>query len=149
MNKQTLEHMKQLRLYGMYRAFDSSLSPQSTNYTSDELVAYLIQSEWDDRQDRKIERLTKAARFRYSAVMEAIDFDPSRCLDKNQIQRFASCDFIKHKQNILVTGSTGAGKVIWHRPLVTKRVHWGIKSCIITLINFLPCLKPQKQMGLT
>ena len=85
MNTQTLEHMKQLRLYGMYRAFDSSLSLQSTNYTSDELVAYLIQSEWDDRQDRKIERLTKAARFRYSAVMEAIDFDPSRCLDKNQI----------------------------------------------------------------
>jgi hypothetical protein len=55
--------MKQLRLYGMYRAFDSSLSPQSINYTNDELIAYLLQSEWDDRQNRKIERLTKAMRI--------------------------------------------------------------------------------------
>ena len=45
MNKQTLEHMKQLRLYGMYRAFDSSLSPQSINYTNDELIAPLTNVE--------------------------------------------------------------------------------------------------------
>ena len=110
MNTQILEQMKQLRLYGMHRAFDSSLSPQSTAYTQDELVAHLIQSEWDDRQNRKIERLTKNARFRYSAVVEAIDYEPSRCLDKNQIQRFASCDFVNQNQNVLITGSTGAGK---------------------------------------
>nr|WP_262714207.1 ATP-binding protein [Paenimyroides baculatum] len=66
-------------------------------YTNDELVAYLLQSEWDDRQNRKIERLTKAAHFRYSAVMEAIDYDASRSLDKNQIQRFSSCNFIEQK----------------------------------------------------
>jgi DNA replication protein DnaC len=110
MNTKTLEQMKQLRLYGMHRAFESSLTPESVNYTSDELIAYLTQSEWDDRQNRKIDRLTKSAHFRYSAVMEAIDYDPSRALDKNHIQRFASCDFIKNKQNILITGSTGAGK---------------------------------------
>ena len=110
MNTQTLEQMKQLRLHGMHRAFDTSLSLQSINYTNDELIAYLMQSEWDDRQNRKIERLTKSARFRYSAVMENIDYDPTRNIDKNQTQRFASCDFVKQKENILVTGSTGAGK---------------------------------------
>ena len=112
MNTQTLEQMKQLRLYGMIRAFNTSLSSDSDSieYTNDELIAYLMQSEWDDRQNRKIERLTKTARFRYSAVMENIDYDRSRNLDKNQVQRFASCDFIKKKENILITGSTGVGK---------------------------------------
>ncbi|MGJ5641375.1 hypothetical protein [Formosa sp. S-31] len=58
----------------MHRAFESSLTPESINYyTNDELIAYLVQFEWDDRQNRKKERLTKAARFRYSAVIEAID----------------------------------------------------------------------------
>ena len=114
MNTQTLEHMKQLRLYGMYRAFEGSLLPQNTNlYTNDELIAYLLQSEWDDRQNRKIERLTKAAHFRYSAVIEAIDYDASRCLDKNQIQRFSSCNFIAHKRPQLrghrKTGGGGRG----------------------------------------
>jgi len=62
MNTQTLEQMKQLRLYGMIRAFNTSLSAQSIDYTNDELIAYLMQSEYDDRQNRKIERLTKSAK---------------------------------------------------------------------------------------
>ena len=94
MNTQTLEQMKQLRLHGMIRAFNSSLSPQSTDYTNDEFIAYLIQCEWDDRQNRKVERLTKTARFRYSAVMENIDYNHDRNIDRNQIQRFATCDFL-------------------------------------------------------
>jgi len=36
-----------------------------------------MQSVWDDRQNRKIGRLTKSAKFRYSAVMENIDYDPT------------------------------------------------------------------------
>jgi DNA replication protein DnaC len=101
MNTQTLEQMKQLRLHGMLRAFDTSLSSQSIDYTNDELIAYLMQSEWDDRQNRKIERLTKTARFRYNALMENIDYGLDRNIDKNQVNRFTSCDFVKQKENIL------------------------------------------------
>ena len=72
MNTQTLEQMKQLRLHGMHRAFNSSLDTKSISYTSDELIAYLLQSEWDDRYNRKIERLTRNAKFRYRASIENI-----------------------------------------------------------------------------
>ena len=89
---------------------NTSLSQQSINYTNDELIAYLMQSEWDDMQNRKIEHLTKTACFGYSALMENIDYGLDRNIDKNQINRFASCDFVKQKENILITGSTGAGK---------------------------------------
>ncbi len=111
MNGQTLEQMKQLRLYGMYRAFSTTMETgNTTHYTNDELIAYLLQSEWDDRYNRKIERLTKAAKFRYQASVEEIVYTPERNIDKNQIQRFSACDFIKNKENILLTGSTGVGK---------------------------------------
>jgi DNA replication protein DnaC len=110
MNTQTLEQMKHLRFYGMYRAFNESLQANAIEYTNDELIAYLMQSEWDDRYNRKIERLTKIAKFRYKAILENIKYGPSRNIDKNQIQRFTSCDFIKNQQNILITGSTGVGK---------------------------------------
>ena len=33
-----------------------------------------------------------------------------RNLDKNQIMRLADCEFIKRKENVLITGSTGIGK---------------------------------------
>lgn len=110
MNTQTLEQMKHLRFYGMHRAFNETMQANAIDYTNDELIAYLMQSEWDDRYNRKIERLTKAAKFRYKAILENINYQPSRNIDKNQIQRFTSCDFIKNEKNILITGSTGVGK---------------------------------------
>lgn len=110
MNTETLEKMRQLRFYGMHRAFNEALQTTSTEYTNDELIDYLVQSEWDDRLNRKIDRLTKAAKFRYKAVLENIDYQPSRNIDKNQIQRFTPCDFIKKNESILITGSTGVGK---------------------------------------
>jgi DNA replication protein DnaC len=110
MNQQTLQQMKQLRFYGMYRAFETTLETQSMSYTNDELIAYLMQSEWDDRHNRKIERLTKSAKFRYKAAIEDIIFDDARSIEKNQMQRFYGCDFINNKENILFTGSTGVGK---------------------------------------
>lgn len=110
MNTQTLEQMKQLRFHGMHRAFNETLQANSIQYTNDQHTAYLLQSEWDDRYNRKIERLTKAAKFRYKAIFEDIDYDNNRNIDKNQLQRFASCDFIKNKESVLITGSTGVGK---------------------------------------
>jgi len=147
MNTQTLEQMKQLRLYGMQRALDSSLSPHSISYTNDELVAYLIQSEWDDRQNRKIERLTRIARFRYNAVMEAIDFDASRGLDKNQIQRLANCDFIKQKQNILITGSTGVGKSYIASAIGHQAYSLGYKVIYYNANKLFTILKTSKADG--
>ena len=147
MNTQTLEQMKQLRLYGMIRAFNTSLSSDSIGYTNDELIAYLIQSEWDDRQNRKIERLTKAARFRYSAVMENIDYDSTRSLDKNQVQRFASCAFIKGKENILITGSTGAGKSYIASAIGHQACSQGFKVMYFNASKLFTMLKTSKADG--
>ncbi len=110
MNQNTLDKMKYLKLYGMHRAFTSTLELGSASYTNDELIAFLIDSEFDDKENRKIERLINTAKFRYKAYMEEITASTTRNLDKNTVARLSSCDFIKQKQNILVTGSTGVGK---------------------------------------
>ncbi|MBC9794943.1 IS21-like element helper ATPase IstB [Sinomicrobium weinanense] len=147
MNTQTLEQMKELRLYGMYRAFTSALSSQSIAYTNDELIAYLLQSEWDDRQNRKIERLTKAAKFRYKAVMEDIAFDAARNIDKNQIQRFASCQFIDKKENILITGSTGTGKSYIASAIGHQACSLGYKVTYFNANKLFTMLKTSKADG--
>ncbi|NTW17098.1 MAG: ATP-binding protein [Syntrophaceae bacterium] len=77
---------------------------------SGEMVAFLIEAEWDDRNNRRIERQIRNARFRYNANIEQLHFDVDRNLEKNQILRFAECKFIKNGENILITGSTGIGK---------------------------------------
>lgn len=105
-----LDKMKQMRLAGMARAFEQTLqSGKNEKYTPDEMVAHLVESEWDERYNRKLDRTVKLARFRYKSSIEELSFDDGR-LDRNQVERLATCEFIKRKENIIITGSTGVGK---------------------------------------
>jgi DNA replication protein DnaC len=111
MNEQILEKMQKMRLHGMARIFQNSLEKSGLKLlTPDEMVAHLVEAEWDDRYNRKLERSLHSAHFRYKAAIEQIAFDENRVLDKNQVLRLAECTFIKKKENVLITGSTGVGK---------------------------------------
>lgn len=111
MNRETIEKMGQMRLYGMQAAFRAfTEQPPAANLTSDELVQYLVDGEWDDRRHRAVQRGIKTARFRYEADSTGMDYTPGRGLDKNQVNRLFTCDFIRAGQDVFVTGSTGTGK---------------------------------------
>ena len=111
MNEATLQKMKNMKFYGMMRAFSTTLeSGQTSRYTPDEMVGFLVESEWDERHNRKIDRGLKNAKFRYKANIEDLIFDQKRNLDKNEVHRLADCTFIGKQQNIIITGSTGVGK---------------------------------------
>jgi DNA replication protein DnaC len=111
MNEDTMQRMRQLKFYGMCHAFKACLeNGRSTAFTADELISFLIDAEWGDRNNRRIERNVRNARFRYKANVEQLIFDAERNLDKNQLMRFAECAFIDKAENILITGSTGIGK---------------------------------------
>ena len=111
MNQNTLDLMRQMKFNGMFNAFKLSLeSGKSEQLTPDEMVAQLIQSEWDERHIRSIHKKIQNAKFRYKAALEDVYYRKDRNLDKNQIHRFAQCTFIDNFENILITGSTGIGK---------------------------------------
>lgn len=111
MNSETLEKMRQLRLWGMYQAFKTSMdSDKTSGLTADEMISVLVNSEWDDRQNRNIERSIRNARFRYQGTIEQLDYGAQRGLDKNLVHRLAEGDFIRKKEDVFITGSTGTGK---------------------------------------
>ena len=111
MNDQTIDKMNTMKLFGMVRAFRTSLeSGDAERSTSDELLSMLVDSEWDERYNRKLDRSVKNARFRYKAAVEQINFDTDREINKNHVLRLADCAFIDKKENVLITGSTGIGK---------------------------------------
>ncbi|MDF0709148.1 IS21-like element helper ATPase IstB [Flagellimonas okinawensis] len=149
MNEKTMQLMKEMRLYGMHRAFTTTMETggPSTGYTNDELIAYLVQNEWDDRHNRRIERLTKSARFRYTAVMEAIDYRPSRQLDKNLVRRLGSCGFIQKRENILITGSTGVGKSYLASAIGHQACTMGSKTMYFNTAKLFTLLKTSKADG--
>jgi DNA replication protein DnaC len=111
MNEQTLERMRQLKLYGMYRAYGSMVeNRQHQTLSSEVLINSLLQSEWEVRHNKRMARLLKSARFRYQASIEEIHFPEGRNLDKATFLQLADCSYIDRKENILITGPTGVGK---------------------------------------
>ena len=111
MNKDTLEKLKEMKLYGMFNTFKASLENYNrNNMTVDKFVNMLVCNEWDERYNRHVNHLIKSAGFRFPASIEEIDYSVERGLDKNLMERLADLSFIKEKKNIFITGSSGTGK---------------------------------------
>jgi len=100
-----------MRLKAMAELYQQSLDTNMySQLTMDEVMATLIDTEWEDRQQRKIAGLIKRAGFRQQAVATDIDYHPDRGLDKTLIARLLSLNFVKKAENLIITGPTGTGK---------------------------------------
>jgi DNA replication protein DnaC len=110
-NNQTLEKLREMRLLGMAQLHAQNIQQnKSTDWTADEYLAYLTDHEWENRQNKKIDRLMQSANFRQKSSVADIDYNASRNLDKNMFTRIATLAFIDKKENLIITGSTGVGK---------------------------------------
>jgi len=110
-NIATIEKLNIMKLYGMAEAFRTIYETnQVKDLTIDELLAYLVDSEYDDKSNRKIKRLIKQAKFKYNTYFQQIDFNTDRTIDKNLILRLRTCNWIKERKNIIISGPTGVGK---------------------------------------
>jgi DNA replication protein DnaC len=79
MNTTTLEKMHKMKLFGMYRVFKTNIdSGKTEECTPDEMISTLIESEWDNRQNRSIDRRLNSAHFRYKASIEEFHFHTDR-----------------------------------------------------------------------
>ena len=142
-NQATLKKLEALRLHGMVRAFRATMETVvKHSFTPDELLSHLVDTEWDDRHNRKIERLLKAARFRYPASFEEIDFALNRNVDKNQLLRLSDCGWIERRKNLLLTGPTGVGKSFIAQALGHQGCLYGYKT------GYYPCSKLFKHLKL-
>lgn len=80
----------------MAEAFRESLAGTTAqSMTPDSFLSMLLAREWDWRAQAAIARLTRNASFRYKAYMEEIDYTVSRGLDRNQMERLATLDFVR------------------------------------------------------
>lgn len=110
-NNQTVEKLKQMRLGAMAQLHLQHVKNNQLNdITADEYLALLTDHEWEDRENRKIDRLFKQANFRQNASLAEVNFNSSRNLDKNMFVRLGSLDFISRRENVILTGASGVGK---------------------------------------
>lgn len=144
-NNSTLEKMKELKLYGMQKAFEAALNTrENQTLTADELLTYLIEAEANFRQTIRIKTAIQKAKFRYLASIEDINFSQSRNLNKNQFMRLSDCSFIERKENIIITGATGVGKSYLASALGHQACIMGYKVRYYNMSKLFSSLKMSK-----
>ncbi len=147
-NEATISKMQKMKLYGMLRAFNQSLEAgMMDKFTADELLGHLIDAEWDDRHNRRLQRLIKAAKFRYQASLDEIDFNLDRGLDKNMLLRFSSCSWIEKRRDIIITGPTGVGKSFLASALGFQGCMYGFKVIYFNCSKLFSQLRLSKADG--
>ena len=112
LTEHTLTQLRSLRLDGMVHAIEErATSTTATALEFDARLTLLVQSEIAWRDNRRVERLLKAAKLKVnSACVEDINWRASRSLDRSLVATLAGGDWLRNAQNLLITGMTGCGK---------------------------------------
>jgi DNA replication protein DnaC len=112
LNEHTLTQLRSLRLDGMVAALaDAATQIAASEMPFEQRLALLVQREVDWRDNKRLERLLKAARLKVSsACLEDVDWRASRGLSRELVTSLACGDWLRHGHNILLTGATGCGK---------------------------------------
>ena len=108
----TAEKLSDLRLHALARAWQAQQEDASMDDLAfDERLAMLVEAEWLDRQNKKLERAMKEAKLRISsACVEDIDYANERKLDRKTIRELTPCRWVESHRNVVITGATGVGK---------------------------------------
>jgi len=142
------ENLQALKLSGMSRMWQSlkeNRQHQSLNLT--EGLELLLQAEKQDRDNRRRERLEKAAGFRYQASIEEISFLQGRGIDKNTILALSDCQFIDRGESVIITGPTGAGKSYLASALGHQACHMAYKVAYFNMHKLMLKLKLVRAEG--
>ena len=122
----TIDHMKELRLFGMARALETQMQLKEARELSfEERLGLLIDAEVVARENKSQEIRLKAAKLRLSACIEDLEIDASRGLDRSVVTSLANCDWLRSNQNVFITGPTGSGKTYLACALAQKAVRSG------------------------
>lgn len=147
-NNQTVEKLKQMRLSAMADLHLQHVKNNQFNeLTPDEYLAILADHEWEDRQNKKINRLLHQANFRQKASTAEVSYTEARNLDKNMFNRLSTLDFIAKKENIILTGASGVGKSYLAQALGHQACLMGYKVHYTNTARLLAKLKLSKVDG--
>ena len=107
----TLDKLQALRLSGMLKALSEQMQmPDISDLSFEERLGLLVDREMTERHDRRLKTRLRQAKLRLNASIEDLDYRHPRGLDKSLFISLASCQWVRDRRNILITGPTGVGK---------------------------------------
>jgi DNA replication protein DnaC len=100
-----------MKLHGMAEAFREQMEMADASQLSfDERFGLLVDRQWTWKENRALIRRLQLAKFKERGVVEDIDYQHPRGLDRKLIRTLATSDWVRQHHNLLIVGPTGIGK---------------------------------------
>lgn len=144
----TIEKLNSMRLFAMARALTEQMQQADMDDLSfDERLALLVDQEFMDKENRRLNGRLKKAKLKQTANMENIDYRQPRGLDKQLFMQLATGNWIKEHLNVFAIGPTGCGKTYLACALAHKACLQGFTAYYARLPKLLPQLVTAKGDG--
>jgi DNA replication protein DnaC len=137
-DEETITKLIEMRMGTMAQTFrDLIAQAPGSQLSFNEQVALMVDSEWTERDNRKLSRLTRAAKLSVAdASIDNMWCDPERGIDKALIRELGTGKWIRNKQNVIIVGKTGVGKTFLSAALAQTACRHG-KPALCTRVSRL------------
>lgn len=110
---------------------EMSATPRTEPLSTDETIGLLVDREWTERENKRLHRLLKDAHVPSGVSVEEVACDAGRGVDKSLLRTFASCQWVRAKQNVIVVGATGVGKSFLGAALAQAACRHGFRALCV------------------
>jgi DNA replication protein DnaC len=145
---QTVSKLQGLKLLGMLKAFEDQLSmPDVGQMNFEQRFGLIVDREENERRNSKFKSRLKRSNPKEAACIEDIDFNAGRGIDKATTLSFASCEWVRQQQNIIISGPTGVGKTYIACALLHSACKEGFTARYVRVPRFLRSIAVAKADG--
>ena len=108
---QLTPYLKQLRLSGVLETLEArNRQAIDGKWTYVDFLSRLLQDEVERRAQKQLALRLRRGSVHTTKTLESFDFDFNPAINRQQALNLASCEYIRHKRNVLICGPTGVGK---------------------------------------
>jgi DNA replication protein DnaC len=111
LRSEILGQLKQLHLSGISVTLEARVrEAESGQWGYGEFLGRMLEDEIERRAQNQLAKLLKRGGVNPTKTLESFDWLFNSTIQRAQLLRLASCEFIRQKRNVLICGESGTGK---------------------------------------
>lgn len=149
MKEATMRKLKKMYLYTMADKYQELYeSPKYSKLSPSEMLAFIVDAEYDKRKNSKITRLLRQAHVKFTAAcVEDIKFSVKRNLRKQELENIITGDYLQNHHSVLISGATGVGKTYIACALANQACRKGITALYYRASRLIEYVAAEKAIG--
>jgi DNA replication protein DnaC len=145
---QLTPYLTKLRLSGILQTLEArNRQAIDGHWSYTEFLSRLLEDEVERRAQKQLSLRLRRSTANSTKTLETFDFTFNPALNRQQLLRLASCDFVRQHRNLLICGPTGTGKTHLAQALVHEACRQGFDALFTSVSKMLQHLNGGRADG--